>query len=71
MGGAEIYKTKADELLRAATATTDMAERSRLISEAVRWHMMASGSESLSGAVALIDLSEETPDFDASGEEAP
>lgn len=69
MGGAEIYKTKADELLRAATAATDMGERSRLINEAVRWHMMASGLESQSEAVTQIDLSD--PELDPRREEAP
>jgi hypothetical protein len=45
MSDVDIYRQKADELLRLATAASDMAERSRLITEAARWHMQAVEAE--------------------------
>lgn len=45
MADRDAYRREADDLLRMATATTDLGERSRLISEAVRLHMMATSSE--------------------------
>ena len=45
MPGAEIYRRKSDDLLREATRTSDLGERSRLISEAVHWNMMANTAD--------------------------
>ena len=41
MSGFETFQKLADELLRRATATHDLAERSRLITAAAHWHMKA------------------------------
>ena len=41
MSGFETFQKRADELLRKATATHDLAERSRLITKAAHWHMKA------------------------------
>jgi len=49
MSSDAIYRGKAEELLR--LATDNMAERSDLISQTVRWHMMAQKSENLDEAV--------------------
>lgn len=46
MSDVEIYRRKADSLLAAAAAAEDLGERSRLISEAVRWHMLAEEAQS-------------------------
>ena len=35
------YRRQAESLLRRAAAAENMAERSRLIDEAARWHMLA------------------------------
>jgi hypothetical protein len=55
MSSSEIYHAKAEELLRQATATEDFGERSRLISEAVHWHAMASASEGASQATEHLE----------------
>lgn len=41
MPDAESARDKSETLLRQAQGATDLKERSRLISEAVRWHMAA------------------------------
>ncbi len=46
MSSAEYARRKADELLKLATATRDLAERSRLITEATHWHMKALAAHS-------------------------
>ena len=43
MGEDEAARRKADELLRRAIATKNVAERSRLINEAAHWHMKSLG----------------------------
>ena len=55
MSSAGIYRAKADDLLRQATTTSDMGERSRLISEAVRWHAMANAADDAARSVDDID----------------
>jgi hypothetical protein len=35
------FRRRAEAFLKQATATVDMAERSRLIDEAVHWHTLA------------------------------
>jgi hypothetical protein len=50
MSSAEIYRAKADVLMKQATETENMAERSRLISEAVRWRMMGQALEDVQEA---------------------
>ena len=37
----ELYRRKAETLLRRAAETEDMKERGRLIMEAMRWHQLA------------------------------
>lgn len=37
----ETYRRKADKLLSEAAAAPNMADRGRLIDEALRWHVMA------------------------------
>jgi len=54
MSSADIYRAKADELLREAAATEDMERRSWLIAEAVRWNMMAQQSGALRDAVGRL-----------------
>jgi hypothetical protein len=41
MSSEEEYQRKADALLRLATSTDNMRERSQLIDEAMRWHNLA------------------------------
>ncbi len=41
MSAGEIYRRKAEALLQEAARASDLGERSRLISAAVRWHMQA------------------------------
>lgn len=50
MAKGDAYRKRADELLRLATAASSLSERSRLIGEAVRWHMMAGDAEQAGGA---------------------
>jgi len=67
MANGEVYRLKADELLRLATATSDLGERSRLISEAVRWHMMANEAEHGSASGDRSNMGEQSapaPDDD-------
>ena len=64
MSAADIYRQKAEELLRPATETTNMAERSRLISEAVHWHATA---QEMSGVEeAISELTSLNRDFEGS-----
>ncbi len=51
MSSAEIYRQKADDLMRQATATDNLAERSALISDAVRWNLMAQEAAGLNAVV--------------------
>jgi hypothetical protein len=49
MSSAEDYRRKADALLSLAAETSDLNERSRLITEAVQWHMQATGEVDADG----------------------
>ena len=41
MSNADSFRRRAEDLLTRAAQTRDMAERSRLIDEAVHWHNLA------------------------------
>lgn len=69
MSDADNFWRQCDALLRQATATTDLAERSRLISEAVSWNMKAQGAEmggggrAAEGAVIPVEPTDKTDDL--------
>jgi hypothetical protein len=41
MSNGDEFRRRAEDLLRRASAATNMAERSKLIDEAVHWHSLA------------------------------
>jgi len=61
MSSTEHFEQMAEDLLRQATRSRNPAERSQLISEAVRWHMMAHGGGE---RAATTELSWPDPDQD-------
>jgi hypothetical protein len=70
MSDVDVYRRKADELLRQATLTTDLSERSRLISEAVGWHMKAMEAEDAGRTGEPRDGEDLIPPADTSEPEA-
>jgi hypothetical protein len=63
MSSAENYHGKSAALLSLAAETPDLNERSRLITEAVHWHMRATGEvgadgEAYSSTLETFELSE-------------
>ena len=67
MSSADIYRAKAEDLLKQAMETADLGQRSELISQAVHWHALAGQSRLAAGAVLAMDDAIDLDDPDPAG----